>query len=789
MSTFHSPLHAFCLRVTLALVFLGAGPAHATIYTVGTGGGCTHTTLQAAVTAAEASPPEADFIRVTTATYSQQQVSIFSPQALDIVGGYAACNDAAPTPNSRATLDGNGGSALPVLHIVVPTGGIVRLRNLVIRRGDRAGDGEGGGIYFEGNGRLEVRDTNITNNSAGYGGGIYARGTGIDARVIFAENVTVVGNTARRSGGGVYVEQTRFDMTSTGSGIYLNEALGEGGGGFGGGLIVLAKSRDANVFLGRGMGNVGVIFNNKAKYGGGVALIGDDGDGVNDATMEVYSPVVGQPAGIRDNVASEQGGGLYLRAHDSFGGFVNASALLWNTELEGNSAPDGAAVYSEGDGDFGVGLVLFNRGIYFRPAPPGGFACPAGQFCGGILDNVSQTADGTPTDGAVIHMLFGGYFRVGGDEEERVPLGGITIEGNRGGRLIFAGDEQTVSLENALVADNDVNHALIHVGNDSSLDLIDVTLTGNGIASGNPILQFGDGELTLRRSILWESGRTALQCSGCSKTLDRVIANERNSLDGGNGTQVVVADPRFVDVGFGNYQLTAASPAVDYVPAGAGEDRDSLGRERDLDLPIKVGAFGGVRDIGAFERQTLQPLVLNSDLDSDTRLWDPLIADAVSHDALNASGGAGSGSLYVSVGSAAPGVANLAAKQCIHLPGPARYELNGWGRSGATGGFPPPVVDTTQLRWELRHNGGEDCSGGTVAGSGALTLSNGEWRRPTSPSVIDVGPAEWTVQSSLLVYLVVIERSPKRDVARGWFDGITLEVGGAEDTVFRDSFE
>jgi hypothetical protein len=181
--------------------------------------------------------------------------------------------------------------------------------------------------------------------------------------------------------------------------------------------------------------------------------------------------------------------------------------------------------------------------------------------------------------------------------------------------------------------------------------------------------------------------------------------------------------------------------------------------------------------------------VLNSDVDIDTRLWEPLVADVLSRDPLNASGAAGSGSLRIDAPAAVAGQAIRYARQCVHLPGPARYTLNGWGRGGTPGGFPPPLLDSTQLRWELRHNGGEDCTAGTVAASGALNLSSGDWRRPANPAVIDVLAGDWTIQSSLVIYLAVIENDPDRNVARGWFDGITLDVQAPGDVIFADGFD
>jgi predicted outer membrane repeat protein len=784
------------LVVSLALALLTADRAHAATFTVGTTGGCSHVNLQTAVNSAEASPGP-DTIRVNSEIFTAQEVSINTAQELNIIGGHANCGVGQPTPGSRATLDGTGGNPRSVMRIIVPTGGLVRLLNLNIRKGDLTASGtEGGGIYFEGNGRLGITETTIANNVAGYGAGLYLRGTGDEATVECGTKVTVSGNTAWRSGGGVYVDQVKFSMLGADSGIFLNEAQGSDDSGYGGGLVVLAKERNAYAYIGGGLGSTGSIFNNTAKYGGGAAIVGDDGNGTTQtaAELHVYSLAAGPPASIRNNKASVQGGGIYSRGFSA--GTINedakdASAFLWNAELRGNSAPDGAAIYADGQDNyiFGHAQILFNVDSPFSAVAPPGFACPASQFCGGILDNVAQTLEGTPTDGAVVHMVRGAYLDLGGHDNDRVLRGGLTVEGNRGGRLIHAGTEQTVRLENVLIADNQVSQPLIHVEGDSGLYLTDLTLAGNVIGSGNPALQVGDGELNLRRSILWQPGRTLLNCSGCSKTFERVIANERASLDGGSGTQVVVADPRFVDTGFGDYRLRAGSPAVDYVPAISGDDRDVLGLARDVKLPIKLGAPGGMRDIGAFERQTLQPLVLNSDMDSDVRLWPELIVGSVSRDTLNVSGTLSSGSLRVSsLDDVVAGQANRYARQCIHLPGPARYALNGWGRGGDPSGF--AFLDTTQLRWELRHNGGEDCTSGTIAASGSHTLSSGNWRRPANPAVIDVPAANWTSQSSLVVYLVVVQSNdPDRNAALGWFDGITLEAEAPTDTLFRDGFE
>ena len=89
--------------VFIALVALLLGtwtPNAATDFRVGTGSGCTHATIQAAIDAAAATP-ETDFIRVTRSLdYSDQALEI-EDQSLVLEGGYATAPPTAQTRRAR----------------------------------------------------------------------------------------------------------------------------------------------------------------------------------------------------------------------------------------------------------------------------------------------------------------------------------------------------------------------------------------------------------------------------------------------------------------------------------------------------------------------------------------------------------------------------------------------------------------------------------------------------------------------------------------------------------------
>ena len=776
--------------ILIGAFLLPASAPHAATYIAGTGNGCTHATVQAAIDAAQTNPGP-DTVRVTrTQAWNAQEVVINTNQELTVTGGFDACGTSAPS--GMTTLSGAGGNARQVFRITLPTGGLVRLQHLMIRDADPASDADGGGILFSGNGRLELSDTSVIQNQAGYGAGIYAQGTDNDSRLVFGPNVIVAFNTARYSGGGVYVNNLReFYMDQPGSVIMWNTAQGNGGGGYGGGLMIRDSGRGTNAFIGSGQAGLGAIVSNTAVYGGGVAVYGDDPGSVTTsivsyAALHLRQTTPDVAARIRDNVATQRGGALYLRSYADFDDAVDAEAYLWNVDVEANSARAGAAIFSE-SGDDGS-TVAINSTAGF-PDTPG--TCPTGSFCGGIVDNIVQDANGSPTTGAVIQLGSGTDFRASTSSADGNPdngpevSGGLRIEGNRGGRLIQH-DGGAMSIRNALIADNAVTDVLIRHG-EGRQQLTDITLAGN-VIGGSHVFVKGGGPapgFVVRRTILWQPGKTLLQCNGCTREFEWVFANERASLDGGQTPYVAVRDPRFIDPARGDYRPRAASPAVDYVSPITGDDRDVLGMPRDQNLPIVVP---GIRDIGAYERPTLLPLVLNGDYDVDWNLWPQTAAGVSSWDGTqNASGPSGSGAIKVTQA----GTPNLqrvyGLNQCIHLPGPGVYALNGWGRAGA-GGI--GNRDYLYLNWELRHDGGEGCSSGPADASGDHFLSNSSnWQHPVNPKLIEISAGDWTSNSSLFITQVVTESgitNPPTTI--GWFDGITLELE-VDDTIFEDGFD
>lgn len=769
--------------VAVSLTLLSM-PLQAATYRVGNGTGCTHATIATAVAAAEANPG-ADIILVTRSLgYTQQSVIITTAQELNLNGGYATCSQVS-SDGLRTEINGAGGAEDPVLRITANTGGLIRLRALNVRGGDEDGDGYGGGIYFRGNGRLEIEESQIQFNVGGYGAGIYAEGQGPAAELVIGANVVINNNTARYSGGGVYIDSMRLTMHAPGSGMMFNVATGLNNSGYGGGLMVLSSAYPAIAEIsssGLFGGSGGVAYFNEARYGGGIAVVAGAGT-THDANLTMFSTISGSPISIRSNFASVSGGGIYVRSDIDIlpiPTLADALARLWQVRIDDNGAPAGAAIHVDYDTNgLGVargGSLQFNLG----PLPNGAAPCPEEAPCASITNNYA-----TDLTGAVIHAGDSAFFNYTGGQVERAD--GILMQGNSGGYLVRVNDSYTSAIINSLIVGNEVGYQLIRSENGAHLDIIDSTIAGNTIGAAAVIA--ADGDFTLKRSILWQQGKTSLTQSSGSLGVEFVITSEGSSL--GGAPAAITTSPRFVDPERGDYQIRAASPAIDLAPSSTDILNDVFGRTRNFRLSLVPRPAGLRRDVGAHERLSIPPLMSNPDFNVDLHLWPVATASVSSWDSTeNAVGAPGSGSARITVNSpTTPRTTGL--RQCIHLPGPGVYALNGSGRSSGFGAS----ADAAVLFWEFRRTGTEDCVSGLANASGDHQLARGStWRQPLTPTFIEVPANEWTTSSSIAITLVAVEYGVTSPAStNAWFDGITLELSSVppppDGPVFSDGFE
>ena len=575
-----------CLYPLACLIAL-PGNAWAAIFTVGTGAGCSHGTIQSALNAAAASPG-ADTVRLTRSlTYQPEANSINDSQNLNLVGGFATCTQAA-TDSIKTVVSGAGGAAEPVLRINAGTGVVIKLRHLSISGGDEDGGGAGGGIYFQGDGVLEVIESTITNNSAAYGGGIYALGTGTNAELIISEGNIISANTARYSGGGISIGgPIEMTMIAPNSIIAFNEALGQAAGtGYGGGLQVSGR---AIAYIGTsGVGGLGAIYSNEAINGGGISINSGAADGA-DALVYLFTTNPTQPVAVRGNYASNTGGGIYLQ---SYAGFLTAAYGLlcaWDFRIEDNAARDGSAIYLNSDSFLDVyqgSRVELNDPSCTRP---GAVRCASGTPCNTISGNDAVETGGGFSNGATLRLL----------TDTSLIGNRFEMRGNRGGDgMRIDGFVAFVRLRDCLLAGNQYSRQLLRTEGDSLADIAGCTIARN-IINSTDVLQIATS-LTMRDTIIDQPGNLTLAYSGSTSQLnvENVLASDITTLP--SDPSIISGDPSFVNAANGDFHVCADSLATDFAEPVVGDDRDLDNQPRDQDLPGVPNLFG-VRDLGAYE--------------------------------------------------------------------------------------------------------------------------------------------------------------------------------------------
>jgi hypothetical protein len=196
-----------------------------------------------------------------------------------------------------------------------------------------------------------------------------------------------------------------------------------------------------------------------------------------------------------------------------------------------------------------------------------------------------------------------------------------------------------------------------------------------------------------------------------------------------------------------------------------------------VDLGV-VSDWTGPADLGAFELQTVQPLVRNGDFGHDLGLW---------HVLFGTWNGAEGGSAEVIKSPSSADERVYAMAQCIFVPGPGIYGLGGRARAGAG-----PIGDRTLMQWHYRRDGGPGCADSGIDAQGDVLITSSPAWTPAPATYIDVPAGEWNRNTSISIVLAVDNiGSSDPDVAHGFFDDIRLEVVGSvpDDVVFADGFD
>lgn len=586
-----------CVRhCTIAVILLGAAtPGHATNYHVGSGVGCTHATIQAAINAAMAVGGSWPKIYIATnKTYSNQAISI-SPNVqshITLIGGVPSCISGSSSGNTTINgSDPDSNTSAGTSVITVRGAMSVTLSHLTITGGkDVIGgnDDAGGGIDYAGVGYMNIGDSTIDSNTAVYGGGIRFQGNGGAADLYVNANTFITSNTAQSSGGGIRVDgQATLHIDAPQTWIAFNKALGTQGGG-----VLVVGPAYAHI------GSPGylfgpLIYQNTAPYGGGIALISED---AGPAQADLFASDPTKPVRVEQNRASQTGGGVYLLSDaytQSDGAIPSEIATLQmeGARIDDNAAQEGSGIYA--DSDFGL-IQAYGSDVFMYS----GGACGSGTECNSVSGNRAVTVDSEGHDVAT----FGSAILIQSHGVLRARQ--LAMRSNQGAHAIRVADTlfTQLLLDTCLLAENTDYGELVTLGSASAM-INQCTFANNtNVAEGYVVLR-ANADLTLTNSIFAQGTQTTLfnADTGAAMHLDYVMSMETSSL--GAGTHIIQADPGFVDPGQGDFHLRLNSPAVDIAPAGASGDKDLDNRPRDQDLPEVPNIDGGLRDLGAYERQ------------------------------------------------------------------------------------------------------------------------------------------------------------------------------------------
>ncbi len=477
---------------------------------------CTYATIAAAIAAAN----PGDRLLIEGGVTFNENVVITKNMTLE--GGYNGCGSGSSDPT---TVDGGGADS-----VVETSNSVVTLRNLRITEGNAS---FGGGVNVLGSSRVTLDSADVFGNQATYGGGVYISGS---SALTLTNDSDIANNTAASNGGGARV-WGRFAGYGNDSEIYDNSAPDGGGFSAQEGALYLNNVRvyrnQATGVEGKG-GGIHV-------YDGGIVTLTNtafvyflnqayDGAGIYADNATVY--LQGVNTTIRDNIAANNGGGVYL-ANNSALYSTNAHIGQAGATLA-NEAVRGAGLYvvasmlnmvggsiinniasSQGAGIYATASVitLTNAQVGGTAANEvnqlsGGSGYGVGLYLSGTHASLVNTVVSSNTFPATSTTSYGGglYARSG----SVVTLNNSAVEshyapGNGRGAGLYVSDS-TVTLDHSRVLSNTaesagggvrlVNASTLNILNGSELRNNHAINNGGGIAAGGtPDVNISDSTL------------------------------------------------------------------------------------------------------------------------------------------------------------------------------------------------------------------------------------------------------------------------------------------------------
>ena len=603
----HAPGRAFCDGIhPLPEFYVGDTTPASPTYDPA----CTYNDIQTAIAAATCSYGTKIFI-THSLQYANQSLSI-NNKNVSLIGrasgdkcgpaSVVVCNPVCPPPPTGPLAIINGANGASV--ITINGASHVTLQYLDITNVGHSANGNGGGIDFDGNGSLTLDTSWVGNNHAANGGGIYFNGTGANTSTLrILAHTDIFNNTADGDGGGIFVSgNAELDILQDDTEINTNTASNLGGG------VAVIGPANANIGspgITSPEGYIGLLNNNKAAYGGGIAISAVDGED-NNSLVKLFTTDPLRPVGIVGNTATHTGGGIYLRPVASSSPLIigqrsDTFLCAWDYLIEGNKAQEGAAIYSDTDSNFLSqtdvgGFVQLGRCTYGLdvgyPDQLGALACPDNSACNRLDGNIASDNSANPTSAILIQThgtLIGSRF---------------SMRHNDGAHVIrLIGDETNGDLFDCLIAENVSHQELFYVsGNASLLSIGACTLANNTIDATHVI--HTESDLTLTNDIIDQGGTLALDYSGdpAKLSIQYVLSNDVTTLPDSAGPGIALGTPAYVDIANGDYHLKPTSLGVDYAPNVGGTDLDR--HTRDVDLSSAGNVFGH-QDLGAYEIQNL----------------------------------------------------------------------------------------------------------------------------------------------------------------------------------------